>query len=485
MKTSNAIAFQSPQFTVLSETQLQDLHLGALELLRHTGIRFHHQGALEMLREAGAFISDGNLVKFPARLVEEAIASAPGRIIMCDREGEPAVFLEGNKVYFGTGSDCINFLDYKTGERRKFTQADIIEGYHLCDALPNIHFVMSIGIPSDVDPRIAYDVQMALMLEHTSKPLVFVTNDKASCQRAIDMAAAVAGGYEALREHQHILLYSEPSSPLQQSETAVDKLLLMAEYELPVVHSPGPLMGGTAPITIASGLVMSLAEILSSLVVHQMINPGAPFVFGAGLHHMDMKATQICYGGPEFQLTKAAVAELGRWYGLPTWGYAGCSDAKVMDEQASAEAMLSVLMAKLTGANLIHDVGYMESGLTTSYEMIVLTDEIISMTENIIGGIEVSEETMLMDELDQVGPGGHFLNTAATMEHYRYFWYPTLFSREIRETWEERGATTLGQRLTEKVKTVLDEHQPEPLDADKKEALADIVAQAKAAQEVE
>jgi trimethylamine--corrinoid protein Co-methyltransferase len=326
---------------------------------------------------------------------------------------------------------------------------------------------------------------MALMLEHTSKPLVFVTNDKASCQRAIDMAAAVAGGYEALREQQRILLYSEPSSPLQQSETAVDKLLLMAEHELPVVHSPGPLMGGTAPITIASGLVMSLAEILSSLVVHQMTNPGAPFVFGAGLHHMDMKATQICYGGPEFQLTKAAVAELGRWYGLPTWGYAGCSDAKVMDEQASAEAMLSVLMAKLTGANLIHDVGYMESGLTTSYEMIVLTDEIISMTENIIGGIEVSEETMLLDELDEVGPGGHFLNTAATMERYRYFWYPTLFSREIRETWEERGATTLGQRLTEKVKTVLDEHQPEPLDADKKEALADIVAQAKAAQEVE
>ena len=197
MKTSNAIAFQSPQFALLSPTQLEDLHMGALELLRHTGIRFHHQGALEMLREAGAFVSDGTLVKFPARLVEEAIASAPGRIIMCDREGESAVFLEGNKVYFGTGSDCINLLDYETGERRKFTQADIIEGYHLCDALPNIDFVMSIGIPSDVDPRIAYDVQMALMLENTSKPLVFVTNDKASCQRAIDMAAAVAGGYEA------------------------------------------------------------------------------------------------------------------------------------------------------------------------------------------------------------------------------------------------------------------------------------------------
>jgi trimethylamine--corrinoid protein Co-methyltransferase len=283
-----------------------------------------------------------------------------------------------------------------------------------------------------------------------------------------------------LREQQHILLYSEPSSPLQQSETAVDKLLLMAEHELPVVHSPGPLMGGTAPITMAGGLVMSLAEILSGLVVHQMTNPGAPFIFGAGLHHMDMKSTQICYGGPEFQLTKAAVAQLGRWYGMPTWGYAGCSDAKVMDEQAAAEATLSVLMAKLTGANLIHDVGYMESGLATSFEMIVLTDELISMVDGLINGIEVSDETLMLDELDEVGPGGHFLNTEATMAHFRDFWYPDLLSREIRETWQERGGTRLGERLAEKVQTITEEHRPQPLAAEKQEKVERILEQASA-----
>jgi len=302
VKSSNSIVFQSPQFAVLSDSQLQNLHLAALETLRRTGIRFHHQEALDMLREAGAFISDGNLVKFPARLVEDAVASTPGRVVMCavastpgrvvmcDRDGQPAMFLEGSKVYFGTGSDCLNLIDPETGEQRGFTQVDLINAYRLCDALPNIHFVMSVGIPSDVDGPLIYDAQMALMLEHTTKPIVFVTNDKASCQRAIDMAAAVAGGYEALAEQQHILLYSEPSSPLQQSETAVDKLLLMAKCQLPVVHSPGPLMGGTAPITMASGLTMSLAEILSALVVHQLKRRGAPFVFGAGLHHMDMGA---------------------------------------------------------------------------------------------------------------------------------------------------------------------------------------------------
>jgi trimethylamine--corrinoid protein Co-methyltransferase len=479
MQTANKIAYQSLQFTLLSESQIQDLHLAALEVLRRTGIRFHHPEALEMLREAGAFVHDGNLVKFPAALVDEAIASAPNRIIMCDRDGEPTVFLEGTKVYFGTGSDCLNLLDPESGKHRRFTRSDIMDSYRLCDALPNIYFTMSNGIPADVDPDLTYDLQMALMLEYTTKPLVFVTNDRASCQRAIDMAAAVAGGHDALVEQQHILLYSEPSSPLQQSETAVDKLLLMAEHRLPIVHSPAPLMGGTGPITMASGLAMALAEIQSSLVVHQLKNPGAPFVVGCGLHHMDMKSAQICYGSPEFQLTKAAIAQLGRWYGLPTWGYAGCTDAKVMDEQAAAEALLSVMMAKFSGANLIHDVGYMESGLTMSFEMIVLTDELVAMTDHLMKGIDISDGTLMLDEIDSVGPGGHFMDTEQTLSRFRDFWYPSLLDRNRREQWLAAGGTTLAQRLNARVKQILKEHQPRPLDPGKKGQVQEILARVK------
>jgi len=478
VNTINSIAYQSPQFSLLSKSQMRDLHLAALEVLRRTGVRFHHSGAIEILKDAGAFISDGNLVKFPARMIDDAIDSVPNRVIMCDRDGEPRVFLEDKKVNFGTGSDCLNLLDHETGEHRKFIKNDIINGYHLCDALPNIDFVMSIGIPMDVKSELTYDVQMALMLEHTTKPLVFVTNDLASCQRAIDMAAAVAGGHEALREQQRILLYSEPSSPLQQSDTAIDKLMLMAQYELPVIHSPAPLMGGTGPITMASGLAMSLAEIFSSLVIHQLTKPGAPYIFGAGLHHMDMKAAQICYASPEFQLTKAALAQLGRWYGIPTWGYAGCTDAKVMDEQAALESMLSVMMAKFSGANLIHDVGYMESGLTCSFEMILLTDELIALTDNMMKGIEINNDTLMLDEIDRVGPGGHFLNTQETMNRFKNFWYPSLIDRSIRPTWLEGGATTLGQRLTSRVKEILEEHQPKPLDPEKKRQIQEILAQA-------
>ncbi len=478
MNSTIATSNDALQFSLLRESEKKSLHFAALEVLRNTGIRFHHKEALDMLKDAGAFISDGNLVKFPAGLVENALSTVPSRVIMCDRAGEPRVFLEDKRVNFGTGSDCLNLLDPENGEHRKFVKQDLIDAYHLCDALPNIDFVMSIGIPTDIDPVLTYDVQMALMLEHTVKPLVFVTDNGASCKRAIDMAAVVAGGHDALRERQHILLYSEPSSPLQQSETAIEKLLLMAEHELPIVHSPAPLMGGTGPITMASGLAMSIAEILSSLVVHQMRRPGAPFVFGAGLHHMDMLAAQICYGSPEFQLTKTAVAEMGRWYDMPTWGYAGCTDSKVMDGQAALESLLSVVMAKLCGSNLVHDVGYMESGLTCSFEMIVLTDELIALTGNIMKGLEVSDDTLLLEEIDSVGPGGHFLNTKETLSRFREFWYPDLLDRSLRSTWLENGGTTLEERLREKVQEIIKEHEPDPLDDQVKEGLQEILTQA-------
>jgi trimethylamine--corrinoid protein Co-methyltransferase len=238
-------------------------------------------------------------------------------------------------------------------------------------------------------------------------------------------------------------------------------------------------MGAVAPITMAGGLVMSLAEILSSIVVHQLTRPGAPFVFGAGIHHMDMSAMQICYASPEFQLTKAAVAEMGRWYGLPTWGYAGCSDSKIMDEQAALEATLSVIMAKFSGSNLIHDVGYMESGLTASYEMIVLTDELVAMTNHLIKGIEVNEETLLVDEIDRVGPGGNYLDSPATLNRFREFWFPSLLDRKRRQQWTDKGSLTLGQRLNARVLKILAEHRVKPLEPEKSQKLREILASAK------
>jgi len=464
MKKANDAPFLGPQFALLSESQLKDIHLASLEVLRRTGVRFEHNGALKLLKDAGAFITDGNLVRFPPDMVERAIETASSRVVLCDRAGDPAMFLESTNVYFGPGSDTTHYPDPFSGELRDWTTQDICDAYRVCDALPNIHFLMSIGIPTDAPEGIShYQWQFANMLQYSKKPSVVVCNDRNDMEAIIEMATLLRENQEDLRRRPNILLYSEPTSPLQQSETALDKLLLMAETGLPIVHSPAPMMGSTGPIHLAGEMALCNAEILSSLVLHQLKSPGAPFVYGAGPHHFDMKSVQICYGSPEFQLTKAAVAQLGRYYGMPTWGYSGCSDAKVLDEQAAVEATMATLMAKFTGCNLIHDVGYMESGLTTSLELIVLTDELVAMTDHIMQGIPVSEETLMVGEIDQVGPGRNYFATKKTVAHFREFWEPRFFDRSRLEKWQENGSLTTGQRLNAKVKKLIEGYEVEKL----------------------
>lgn len=403
-------------------------------------------------------------MRFPPGLVEWAVKQAPSRVVLCRRGGsQAATRLEGMEVSFGTGSDCLRYLDPRTGEHRLFTSRDVVDCIRLVDALPELGFCMSMGIPSDLGLAKAYRHQYALMLEHTVKPVVFVCDDRADCEAIAAMAAAVAGGTEALRLNPTLLLYSEPSTPLKHSETATGKLLYMAEQGLPITHSPAPMMGGTAPVTLAGGLALGNAEVLSSLVMHQLKRAGAPFVYGQGLHHMDMKTTISVYGAPEYQLARVLVMEMGRYYGLPTWGYAGHSDSCAMDEQAAIDSAFSVLVALQTGTNLAHDVGYLEAGLTTSPEMIVLTAENITMMRRFMDGVSLDAEALALDVIHKVGPGGDFLAQKHTAKHFREHWQPKLFSRQRLDDWTQTGKKRLGDRLREKTVAILDSHKPEAL----------------------
>jgi len=453
-----------PHFRMFDEAQCEQIHLASLEILRRTGVRVYEDEALTLLKEAGAHVSEGNLVKIPASLVEWALQQAPSRIGLCGRGGDQVtVHLEGRQVNFGPGSDCPNYLDPRTGEKHLFTSQDLIDCIRLVDALPELGFVMSMGIPSDLGAANAYRQQFALMLEHTHKPIVFVCDDRADCEAIIAMAAAAAGGLDQLQLNPSLLLYSEPTTPLQHSRSATQKLLTMAEQGLPIVHSPAPMMGGTAPTTLGGGLALGSAEALSSLVIHQLKRAGAPFVYGSGLHHMDMRTSISVYGAPEFQLARVGVAAMGQFYGLPTWGYAGHSDSNVLDEQAAADATFSVLVALLTGSNLVHDVGYLEAGLTTSPELIVLTSEIISMMRSFMDGVKLGAEQLALDVIHRVGPGGNYLTDEHTLAHFRDLWQPTLFDRQRAGDWRAGGSRRLGDRLRQKTIAILDSHQPLPL----------------------
>jgi trimethylamine--corrinoid protein Co-methyltransferase len=456
-----------PRFSLLNRDHCEAIHLASLEILRRTGVRVHHPEALTLLRQSDAVITDESLVRFPPALVEWALKQAPSRIALCKRgTSEPAIRMEGTEVAFGSGSDCNNYLNPRTGQHELFTAKTVVDCIHLVDALPEIGFCMSMGVPSDINDGISpFRHQFALMLKNTTKPIVFISGDRADCETIVAMAAAAAGGIEQLRLNPTLLGYSQATTPLQHPADSLGKLLFMAEQGLPMVHMPSPMMGGTAPVTMAGAMAVGNAEVLSGFVIAQLKRQGTPMVYSQGVHHMDMRTTISVYGAPEFELARVAMAEMARFYNLPNWGYAGYSDSIVMDEQAAADATSSVMVALLSGQHLAHDVGYLEAGLTTSPEMIAFTAEVIARERYFMQGITLDAEAFALDLIHQLGPGGQYLTEDHTLRHFRELWNPTLFSRERKDIWVRKGKKRLGDRLREKTIALIDGHQPEPLPA--------------------
>ena len=464
-----------PKLSMLSRADCLQIHHASCEILRKAGVHVFSERGLELLRAAGAMVVDES-ARIPPSLVEWALAAAPDSFNLYKRgTDEVALKLDGQAVYFGPGSDTLRYLDPRTGSRRDFQLADVADCMRVCDALPEIGFVMSVGIPRDVPDELYFRHQFATMLRYTTKPIVFVCDGLADIESIAAMAAAVAGGEEGLSRCPNLLLYSEPTTPLQHSLEATEKLLFCAEHAVPVTHSPAPMMGGTAPVTIAGAVALGNAELLSSLVMHQLKYPGAPFLYGHGVHHLDMKEMISVYGAPEFQLARVMAAEMGRFYSLPVWGYTGHSDSKVVDGQAAADLQFSTLVALLAKTNLNHDVGYLESGLTNSPEMMVLANEIISMTRRFAEGVRVDDEALAVDVIREVGPGGQFLSHDHTMSHWRELWLPQIFDRRRLAPWESEGSKNVNAHLREATLALMDGHQTDPLPDSVEQEIAHIL----------
>lgn len=479
MRTSYAVQ-KSPHFSVLSQDQKEDLHLATLEILWRTGSRVLCEEAIDLLKKAGADVSDGNLVRMPPHLVEWAIRCAPPRVVMADRNGARAMFLEDGKTHYGTGSDCPYIVDSDTGERRKFLKADVAKASRLCDALPNIDFMMSMGLASDVPAETSDRHQFEAMVLNTTKPIVFTAHDLDGIRDIVEMAAVVAGDLDELRRNPFLMLYGEPITPLKHAKESVEKLLFMAQNGLPAIYAPGMLSGATAPVTLPGCLALANAESLFGLVMVQLRREGAPFVYGGGVLPIDMRTSVAAYGAPELQLAGAALADMAHLYRLPRFSGAGASDSKVLDQQAMIEGTLSTLMQALCGANLVHDVGYLESGLTGSYEMAVAIDEVIGMVKRIMSGMEINDDTLALDVIDRVGPGGHFIDDEHTLKFFREGWFPRLLDRRNYESWDADGRKTMGDRLNRRVKEILAEHVPDPVPSGKAERMREVIRAAEA-----
>ena len=226
------------QYSRFSPQQCQKLHNASLEILARTGVRLYYQEAIDLLKKAGASVSDGNRVRIPAGLVEKAFSTVPKRVTLYDQNGQAAMFLEEGNCYYGTGSDCLHIIDHRTGERRQPVLQDVVEGVTVCDALPRIDFVMSMFLPSDIDAMLSDRCQMEVMLNNTTKPLVYVTNEFSGCVDAVEMAEAVAGGAEAFKLRPFAACYINVTTGLRHNEDALEKLLFLAEKGLPALYIP-------------------------------------------------------------------------------------------------------------------------------------------------------------------------------------------------------------------------------------------------------
>jgi len=454
------------RLTYLSEADKHAIYEAALEVMESVGQRVHHPEALELLRAAGCTVTKPDLVYVPRELVERARTTAPAVVEVYDRAGAPAMSLGGYNTYFGNGSAVTSVYDLDTGEHRPTVLADGVEAARLCDALPNIDFVMAHAHPGGVDPHVALLESFRAMVANTTKPLVVVAENAGDLDVMWNIACELRGGAEELRAKPYFTLYVEPTSPLLHPVDSVDKLLLCADRGIPAVYSTSPLAGGTAPITVAGHIAQGTAESLFGLVIHQLRRPGAPFVFGIGPAVLDMATSQSSYNAPEYLMGYVCAVEMARWLDLPNWGYAGTTDAQVIDAQAGMEAAELTFLSLAAGSNLNHDLGYIDYGMTASLELIVIMDEYLSLNRRLFAGLEVSPESLAVDTIRQVGPGGDFLSSKHTARHVRTAqWRPTIINRQGYVRWQEEGGLDLREQARRKALKLLETHQPEPLAA--------------------
>lgn len=457
----------TPTLQVLTEDEVEVIYYSALRVLYETGVRVYDKEGVEVAYSGGAIVEDttedSSLVKMPPWMVDRARATLPRKVVVVGPDRQYRMELCKNQIYFGAGSDTPFTIDPYTGERRRAVYQDVKNFARVAQALPNLDFHMSLGITQDTAVGTYDRWQYLAMLEGTSKPINITAVDLEGVRDQLEMAHIRVGGKDEWKKGPIFSLYIEPVSPLSHSQEVVQKLLFASDNDIPFVYTPCPLAGATAPCTLAGTAVQALTESLFGIVLSQLRKPGASLIIGGLMSNMDMRTMVYCYGSPEMALLSAAYTDITKWLGVPEYETAGCSDAKLFDEQAAMEAAINISTAALVGGNMIHDVGYLEQGLTSSMEMMVASDEIIDMVKRILRGIPVTDGTKALQVIDEVGPGGHFLEHDHTYERFKTeIWRPKLIDRNNWENWEAAGSRTYQDRVHERVIEIL-ETETKPL----------------------
>jgi len=468
------------QVKVLRNDQIADIHDASVSVLERTGVVVKEEEALKILDEAGAFVDfKKQHVRIPRYLVKEAINKCPSGFTLYGRNPKHLVRLEDNKVHFGMAGVPPNVIDLD-GKRRGATWEDVKNFFILSEGLENIHvadFAVWPPCSSDVEWPVK---RLLIAMENTEGPVtVGAKGTRAFVEDYLRLQAIVRGSLDELVAKPFWWSHVNPVSPLTYDERQTRSFLVYAKLGLPIHFGSEVQAGATGPVTLAGTLVQQNAENLGGIVIAQLGAETAspkrrpPIIYGTISTIMDMRTASPVLGGPETALLNIASAQMADYYGLPSRGVGEGADSKIPDIQAGYETSFALLASALAGNNYIYAAGGIEPGIMAiSYEKAVLDNDLIGMIIRLLEGINICDDTLALDIIDEVGPGGNYLALNHTKDHFRKeHYYPVLFDKNPYEAWVKKGSKDIREAARERAKKILREYHAEPLDKDIKREL--------------
>jgi trimethylamine---corrinoid protein Co-methyltransferase len=472
-------------FQILDEDALSRVDRASMDILGTTGIRFRDELALRVFQEAGAKVDfSRENVRISETLLRSCLKKAPSEYMQCARNPDNDVSVGGDEIHMRGGSGQIYVIDSVLKTRRPPTLEDLQNGTRLMDGLKNIHLLGAPGTgcwvtPHEAPPQIRDLYAWRTLFEYSEKPVSAWIYNEQNARYVIKMGEAVAGSLEDLRKRPLVGFECEATSPLQYGSETLKIMQLMVTHGLPVLFAPIPMAGATAPVTLAGTLALGNAEVLAGIALAQLLNPGTPCVYGCYGSSFDMRSALTTYGGSECILIQAGMVQLARSHQLPCAANSGTTDSKTVDSQEGFDTGLNFGFVAFAGANLSGTVGQLGVDQGASIEQLVIADEMAAVIYRIIEGIRVDQETLALDVIDKVGPGGSFLGQRHTLSHFREeHLIPSILDRWHWAHWKENGGKDLATRAREKAESILREHWPSPLDRDVSDRLEALLVEA-------
>lgn len=459
-------------YNPLSDQDLQAIHNAALDILADVGIADATDEVIELAIAQGCFVNAHGRLSFPRALVEDLLTKAAREYVIYSRDPAHAdVHVGGNKVNYCTSGEAVSILDYKTRSYRPSTLIDLYDTARVVDALPNIHQFGQTVVPTELVDLFEHDINVVYaVLAGTTKPVEHTFNTVESIPAALEMYAMVAGGEAKFRERPFVSFGGCPIvSPLRFAQDNLDVLVTTSRLGLVNDIAIAPQSGATAPSFLAGALVQVTAEALACLSVVNMVSPGCPMSFAAWPFAVDLRTGSFAGGSAEVAVSMAAVAQIGRFYDLPTTVAASMSDAKMPDAQMGYEKGITSVVAGLAGANrVLESAGMMASLMGCSFEALIIDNDMLGMAQRVVRGIEVSEETLSVNTIKNAVLGvGHYLGACDTLKSMETeYVYPQIADRSSQQVWLDNGATTIDERAHVAAGKLLAEHFVDAIPAD-------------------